>query len=164
MAKSRLKDLYVEQVLDMHSACTQSHEATRRLAELATHEDLRDALLAGVEGIERGRDAMAQIALAHEARTGGIHCRAMEGLVAEARADVIDAEFDDDDVRDAAIVAQYQRMAHYAIAGYGTIRALALRLGLTAEADIAQTCLDKSYDGDRRMTEIARGEVNPDAA
>jgi len=164
MARTSLKDLYLDQVLDMHSACAQSHEITRRLAEVATRERLRDALLAGVEGIERGRDAMAQLAMAHGGQAGATHCRAMEGLVAEARADVLEADFDDDDVRDAAIVAQYQRMAHYAIAGYGTIRAFALRLGLTAEADLARDCLDKSYDGDRRMTDLAQGEVNPDAA
>ena len=163
MPTDTLRDLYIEQVQDMHSACTQSHGMTRRLAEAATNEDLRAALLDGVRGIERGRDTMDQIARAHGADAGGEHCKGMEGLVAEAQADVFDETYTDDDTRDAAIIVQYQRMAHYAIAGYGAIRAFAGRLGLEAERDAAQDCLDKSYDGDRRFTDIATGEVNPQA-
>jgi ferritin-like metal-binding protein YciE len=163
MANDALRDLYIEQVQDMHSACMQSHGMTRRLAEAATNTDLKDALIAGAHGIERGRDTMEQIALAHGVDAKGEHCKGMEGLVAEAQSDVFDTEYTDDDTRDAAIIAQYQRMAHYAIAGYGTIRAFAGRLGLDAERDAAQECLDKSYDGDRRFTDIATGEVNPQA-
>ena len=164
MTKDTLRDLYIEQVQDMHSACVQSHGMTRRLADAATAEDLKSALLDGVKGIERGRDTMDQLARSQGAEGGGEHCKGMEGLVAEAQEDVFGATFEDDDVRDAAIIAHYQRMAHYAIAGYGTIRAFASRLGLEAEADAAQECLDKSYDGDRRMTDIARSHVNRDAA
>ncbi|RDC69861.1 DUF892 family protein [Rhodovulum sp. 12E13] len=164
MAKDTLRDLYIEQVQDMHSACIQSHGMTRRLADAATAQDLKAALIDGVKGIERGRDTMDQLARAQGADATGEHCKGMEGLVAEAQDDVFNTEFHDDDVRDAAIIAQYQRMAHYAISGYGTIRAFAERLGLEAERDAAQECLDKSYDGDKRFTEIAQRHVNRDAA
>ena len=164
MARNTLRDIYIEQVQDMHSACIQSDGITRRMAEIATAEDLKEALLDGVRGIERGRDTMAQLARAQNAEAAGAHCRAMEGLVAEAQDELFGTDYTDDDTRDAMIVAQYQRMAHYAIAGYGTIRAFANRLGLTAERDAAQDCLEKSYDGDRRFTEIATGHVNRDAA
>jgi len=163
MPTDALRDLYVEQIQDMHSACVQSHGMTRRLAEAATNEDLTAALLDGVRGIERGRDTMEQLARAHGADAAAEHSKGMEGLVSEAQAQVFDETFGDDDTRDAAIIAQYQRMAHYAIAGYGTIRTFAHRLGLAAERDAAQDCLTKSYDGDRRFTEIATGEVNPAA-
>jgi ferritin-like metal-binding protein YciE len=164
MATNDLRDLYIEQVQDMHSACRQSEEITRKMAEVAEAEDLKKALERGVEGIARGRDTMAQLARAHGAEPGGEHCKGMEGLVKEARKDVLEERFTDPDTRDAAIIAQYQRMAHYAIAGYGTIRAFAKRLKLDADAEAAQECLDKSYDGDRVFTDIATGHVNRDAA
>jgi ferritin-like metal-binding protein YciE len=164
MATDDLKDLYIEQVQDMHSACKQSEDITRKLVEAASNEDLKDALQRGVEGIERGRDTMAQLAKAHGAEADGRHSKAMEGLVAEAEKDVLGERFTDEDTRDAAIIAEYQRMAHYAIAGYGTIRAFAQRLKLDSDAAAAQECLDKSYDGDRKFTEIATGHVNRDAA
>jgi ferritin-like metal-binding protein YciE len=107
---------------------------------------------------------MAQLAKAHGAEADGRHSKAMEGLVAEAEKDVFGERFTDGDTRDAAIIAEYQRMAHYAIAGYGTIRAFAQRLKLDSDAAAAQECLDKSYDGDRKFTEIATGHVNRDAA
>ena len=163
MTNRSLKDLYVQQVQDMHSACAQSLAVVRELADAATAQDLREALADGAAGIEQGRDAMAGIARSHGAVPSGEQCRGMEGLVAEARHDVFETDFADDAVRDAAIIAQYQRMAHYAIAGYGTIRAFASRLGLEEDRDAAQECLEKSYDGDRRFTDIATGEVNPAA-
>lgn len=163
MSNDALRDLYIDQIRDMHSACTQSHAMTRRLAEAATNQHLKDALIDGVKGIERGRDTMAEMARKHGADATGEHCKGMEGLVAEAQSDVFDETYTDDDTRDASIIAQYQRMAHYAIAGYGTIRAFASRLGLDEDRAAAQECLEKSYDGDRRFTDIATGEVNPAA-
>lgn len=163
MATDTLRDLLHEQVQDMHSACVQSLGMTRRLAEAAANQALKDALNDAVRGIERGRDTMAQLARAEGAEPKGRHCQAMEGMIAEAQADIFETGFGDDDVRDAAIIVMYQRMAHYAMAGYGTIRSFAHRLGLEAERDAAQDCLDKSHDGDRRFTEIATGKINPAA-
>lgn len=164
MANDTLQDLYLEQIQDLFSACAQSRGMTQRLAEAAAADDLRQALLDGVEGIERGRDTLAQLAERHGADPHGDHCKGMEGLVAEAASDVFETEFTDNAVRDAAIIAQYQRMAHYAIAGYGTVRDFAVRLGLDEDRQQVETCLQKSYDGDRRMTEIAATHVNLDAA
>jgi ferritin-like metal-binding protein YciE len=164
MAIDSLKDVYIAQVRDMHSACTQSLKATRMLREVARDSDLSEALEAGVAGIERGRAAMAEIARRHGADAGSAHCRGMEGLVAEAQAEVIEEDYADIDARDAVIVTQYQRMAHYAIAGYGTILAFARRLGLQDDAATVEECLEKSRDGDRRLTEIATSGLNARAA
>jgi ferritin-like metal-binding protein YciE len=84
----------------------------------------------------------------------------MEGLVAEARAHALDAQFGDSAARDAMIVTQYQRMAHYAIAAYGCLRAFADRLKLDDDGATLQAMLDSAYDGDRRMTQIATDGVN----
>lgn len=163
MSNDSLRDLFLEQVQDMHSACTQSHEMTRTLADAAVNEDLKEALLDGVRGIERGRDTLAEIATHEKVDAEKEFCRGMKGLVDEAQSDVFGKSFDDDDTRDAAIIAQYQRMAHYAIAGYGTLCAFARRLKLDEAHEALEHCLKKSYDGDRRMTEIATGEINPQA-
>ena len=87
----------------------------------------------------------------------------MEGLVKEAKAHAIDAEIEDEDVRDASIISQYQRMTHYALAGYGTVLAFARRLGFKDDAEQLQTCLDNTYSGDREMSQLAEGEVNREA-
>ena len=99
----------------------------------------------------------------HKADPTGEFCKGMEGLVKEVKAHAINADITDGDVRDASIIAQYQRMAHYAMAGYGTAAAFAERLGLTNDAATLRKCLDDTQSGDRRMTGIAVGTVNAEA-
>ena len=164
MAMNSLKDIYVDQLQDVYSACKQSRDITRKLHEAATHDALRDALADGVSGIEDGMAELEKLCRKHGVSAEGEHCKGMEGLAAEAKAHVLDAEFGDDDVRDAMIITQYQRMAHYAIAGYGCLKAFARRLDLDDDSSVLDECLDACYDGDDRMTDIAMGEVNKDAA
>lgn len=164
MTITTLKDLYIDQLQDLYSANRQAAKVTRELKEAASSAELRKALGAGVEGIEQGMELLGQLIENHEANPRGEHCKGMEGLVAEARAHGVEADFTDEDVRDASIIAQYQRMTHYGISGYGTARAFAQRLGLENDASVLGQCLDDTRGGDKKMTLIASGEVNPAAA
>ncbi|MEL6644822.1 MAG: DUF892 family protein [Pseudomonadota bacterium] len=164
MAIESLKDVYIDQLQDMYSACQQSHDVTKALARAATDPNLREALERGVGGIERGMSTVKEILKSHDADPEGEHCKGMEGLVKEAHAHALEAEFGDDAARDAMIITQYQRMAHYAIAGYGCCHAFAQRLEQSHDARRLSMCLDKSYDGDREMTALAENGVNRKAA
>lgn len=164
MAMNGLKDVYIDQCQDLYSACKQSAEATRQLHEAAKNDELRQALKAGVEGIQDGMGKVESIVRAHGADPTGEHCKGMEGLVKEARAHALEEEFSDDDARDAMIISQYQRMAHYAIAGWGTLAAYARRLGLEDDARTLQENLEHTKHGDVHMSQIAEGTVNPKAA
>ncbi|MFO6446808.1 ferritin-like domain-containing protein [Erythrobacter sp. NE805] len=164
MTISTLKDLYIDQLQDLYSANRQALQVTRELKEAASSAQLRTALEAGAQGIEQGMDQLKSLIENHEANPRGEHCRGMEGLVAEARAHGVEADFSDEDVRDASIIAQYQRMTHYGISGYGTARAFAARLGLEQDAEVLEKCLEDTRGGDKRMTAIASGEVNAAAA
>jgi ferritin-like metal-binding protein YciE len=164
MTISTLKDLYIDQLQDIYSANRQALQATRELKEAASSGQLRSALGAGADGIEQGMDHIKRLIERHGANPRGEHCRGMEGLVAEARAHGVEADFSDDDVRDASIIAQYQRMTHYGISGYGTVRAFAERLGLQEDAGVLEQCLEDTRGGDKKMTSIASGEVNEAAA
>jgi ferritin-like metal-binding protein YciE len=163
MSIKTLTGLYIDQLQDIYSANRQSLEATKKMRDMASEGDLRDALNDGARGIEDGMEKVRGLIEGHKADPTGEFCKGMEGLVKEAKAHAIDADIEDDDVRDASIITQYQRMVHYGIAGYGTANAFAKRLGLTEDAKVISKCLDETYDGDRRMTEIASREVN-DAA
>ena len=164
MTITTLKDLYVDQLQDLYSANRQALKVTRELKDASHSTDLRKALDAGADGIEQGMSQLKTLIENHEANPRGEHCKGMEGLAAEARAHGIEADFADEDVRDASIIAQYQRMTHYGISGYGTARAFATRLGLKDDAGVLANCLEETRGGDRNMTTIAAGEVNPAAA
>lgn len=156
-----LKDLYLDGVKDLHSACKQSIPVTEEMARAAKNDDLRQALEASVKGTRQGMDNMEKLARAHGQDPSGEHCKGMEGLVAEARKHALEPEFADEDTQDAAIIGQYQRLAHYAITGYGTLKAWARRLDLQDDARILDECTAATYEGDEDMTRIAeRGGVN----
>lgn len=164
MTLSSLKDVYIDQLQDIYSADRQALGATKELRDAATNKELKDALDRGVTGIQKGMDALTTIIKGHDADPTGEFCKGMEGLVKEAQAHVLNADFSDDDVRDAMIITQYQRMAHYGIAGYGCCVAFAKRLGLDEDVSKLEECLDQTYEGDRAMTDLAVGDINKAAA
>lgn len=164
MPMETLQDVYHDQLQDLWSANKQSLEAVTALGRAATDKSLSEALIRGGNGISEGLEKIAEICNRHDINPSGEHCKGMEGLVKEAHAHVLDAEFGDDDVRDAMIITQYQRMVHYALAGYGCLVAFANRLDQDEDGAILQECLDQTYDGDRTMTDIATGGINKAAA
>ncbi len=160
MTMNTLKDVYLDQLQDIWSANKQSLDVVSELGRAASDKALSEALIAGANGISEGMEKVAELCRKHDIEPNGEHCKGMEGLVNEAKAHVMNSEFGDDDVRDAMIITQYQRMVHYALAGYGCVVAFANRLDEDGDGAVLQACLDDTYDGDRRMTEIASGGIN----
>ncbi len=159
-----LKDVYLDQLKDLCNANKQAAPTVRELAQEAAHGALRQALERGVRGIDDGCERLQALIREHGEESDGVTCKAMQGLVREARAHAIEAEFGSDAARDAMIIAQYQRMAHYAIAGYGTVRAYARQLDLDDAAAQLEEMLGAAYAGDRTMTRLAETKVNEAAA
>jgi ferritin-like metal-binding protein YciE len=94
-------------------------------------------------------------------KSSGETCEAMKGLVKEGE-EFIKAK-GEPDVRDAGLIGAAQRVEHYELAGYGTARTLAKRLGLHDIAKTLQTTLDEEGAADEKLTSIAEGNVNPAA-
>ncbi|ABD55125.1 ferritin-like domain-containing protein [Jannaschia sp. CCS1] len=163
MSIDTLEDLYLEQLRDIYSANMQALDVTDAMARAATDPQLSEALQAGSRGIKGGIDALDRIGKRHDEDVGDGHCKGMEGLAKEARAHAIEQSFGDDAAKDAMIITQYQRLVHYAIAGYGCLAAFAERLELDDDKFALKDCLDASYDGDRTMTDLATGGINEDA-
>jgi ferritin-like metal-binding protein YciE len=155
MTLGTLKDLYLGQLQDLRSANAQALEVTEALATAATNAELKDALDAGVAGIRNGMQTVEDLVSAHGADPAAVFCQGMQGLVAEARAHALEEDIPDTDLRDLMIIAQYQRMLHYAIAGYGSALVFARRLELVEEARTLETCLEKTRSGEVRMSGLA---------
>ncbi|HEY5704913.1 MAG TPA: DUF892 family protein, partial [Terrimicrobiaceae bacterium] len=97
-----------------------------------------------------------------EEEPSGEPCKAMEGLIKEGE-DYVKAG-GDREVRDAGLIGAAQRVEHYEIAGYGTARTLASRLGEREAADKLQDTLEEEEEADMKLTDIAENEVNREAA
>lgn len=160
MAIANLTDLYVHELQDLYSANEQCVSIHERMHGEAKSDDLKAALKDAIDGIKSGMGDVKSVCEGHGKKVDGTTCKGMKGLVEEAKAHVFDETFGDDDTKDAAIIAQAQRMNHYALAGYGTATAFAKSLKLTSDHDTLYKNLDNLYSGDRRLTKIAETSVN----
>ena len=84
----------------------------------------------------------------------------MEGLAAEALKHTVEDGPEKGPVCDAAIIAQYQRMTHYGITGFGTVSAFAKALKFTGDHEQLGMAVRDMYRSDELMTELAEGAVN----
>ncbi|MGH9583742.1 MAG: ferritin-like domain-containing protein [Bryobacteraceae bacterium] len=155
------KDLFANQIEDLYDAEQRLIKALPKMAEAANSNQLKQAIqhhLTETQGhVSRLETVFREIGLEPKRET----CEAMKGLIAEG-AEMANAK-GDPDIKDAAIIAAAQRVEHYEISGYGTARSIALRLGLRQAADLLQQTLNEEAAADRKLTQIAEGNVNVQA-
>jgi ferritin-like metal-binding protein YciE len=159
MAKlSSLQELLVEEMKDLYDAEHQLTKALPKMAKAATNPQLQNAFnahLSETEGhirrLEQAFDALGE-------KASRKSCKAMKGLVEEG-GEVIE-ENADPEVKDAALITAAQKVEHYEIAGYGSVRTFAQELGLNDVATLLQQNLDEEGAADKKLTKIAEGRVN----
>ncbi|MCD1623163.1 ferritin-like domain-containing protein [Citromicrobium bathyomarinum] len=161
-APDSLTDCYTEELADLWSANDQMEKVVRELASKAGDAKLKSKLEKGAEGIARHTETIKQL-LDDCGIDEKEHCKGMEGLVKEARKHALDADISDDDVRDVVIVAQYQRMCHYGICGFGTSKAFAEALGKSDHVAKLDAITEDIYDTDENLSDLAERSVNLDA-
>ncbi|WP_034922688.1 ferritin-like domain-containing protein [Erythrobacter sp. SD-21] len=161
-APANLSDCYTEELADLWSANDQMTKVVRDLADAAQDRSLTDRLSRAADGIEKHTKTLKSL-LKECGESEKEHCKGMEGLVKEARKHALEADIEDADVRDVLIVAQYQRMCHYGIAGFGTAKAFAEALGNKDHATKLDTITSEIYDADENMTDLAERSINLEA-
>jgi ferritin-like metal-binding protein YciE len=161
MSLDSLKDLYVEQLQDLYSAENQILKALPDMEERAQHPKLKSAFREHRQVTEEQVQRLEQIFDDLGASPKGHHCKGMEGLIKEGQEMI--KEKGDDDVIDAGLIAAAQRVEHYEIAGYGTVRTFAQQLGHDNHVDLLQRTLDEEGETDKKLTRLAEGLINRDA-
>ena len=149
-----LKDVYIEEMRDLWSANDQMQGVMQSLSEKASDSKLKEMLAKSVGAIGQHTATLKSILEARGGNVGKDHCKGMEGLVAEAKKHAIEAEFDGQ-LRDLVIIAQYQRMSHYGLAGFGTAAAYAGALGMKDDAAKLKAIVSDIYKGDEYMSKLA---------
>lgn len=162
MKLKSLQDLFVHELRDLHSAETQLVKALPKMAKAASHEELRNGFQEHLEQTKQHVVRLEKIGEMCGCKVTGQRCKAMEGLIQEGQ-DLIDEEADDM-VRDAGLIGAAQRVEHYEIAGYGTVRALAECLGHEDAVDLLTETLEEEKATDRKLTELAESAINMEAA
>lgn len=159
---THLQEALAEQIKDLYSAEVQLTKALPKMAKAAESPALKEAILGHLKQTEVHVERIQKAASMMEVKPSGKKCKAMEGLIAEGKEAL--EEHDAGALRDALIIAAAQRVEHYEIAAYGTVRAMAEKLDARALAELFQTTLDEEKAADVKLTEISEGEVLPEAA
>jgi ferritin-like metal-binding protein YciE len=162
MELTTLQDLYVHELKDLHSAEKQLIRALPKMAEAANNAKLSAGFREHLEQTKRHAERLEKILSSHKQSTGGAKCKGMEGIVAEG-AEMIEGEADAE-VRDAGLISAAQRVEHYEIAGYGTVRTYAELVGDKEGAKLLQTTLQEEEDTDKKLTALAKSSINVAAA
>jgi ferritin-like metal-binding protein YciE len=148
----------VEELRDLYSAETQLLDALPKMAEAASSNQLKSAFSHHLEETRQHVSRLERIFQQIGENSSGETCEAMKGLIKEGEI-LVKAE-GEPDVRDAGLIGAAQRVEHYEIAGYGTARSLARRLGESQIAETLQQTLNEEAEADKKLTSIAETQVN----
>jgi ferritin-like metal-binding protein YciE len=160
MQENSLQELYVEQLRDLYNAENQLVKALPKMAKAAQSEALRQGFEHHLEQTKGHVDRLQQIFSDLDENPKGRTCAGMEGLLEEGE-EVI-KEQSSSDALDAGLIASAQRVEHYEIAAYGTVRSFAELLGENEAVDLLQQTLNEEKETDEKLTELAK-EVNAQA-
>ena len=161
MKLDTLKKLYVEELRDVYNAEQQLVKALPKMAKGASSDELREALETHLDETKGHVERLEQIFEGLDESPKGKTCKAMKGLVEEG-SEILE-EKGEDSVLDAGIIAAAQKVEHYEIATYGTLRTWADLLNQDEAAALLQETLDEEGEADKKLNDLAEEIVNPEA-
>lgn len=153
-----LEKVFVQQLKDMYSAENQLLEALPKMAEAATSSKLGQAFKDHLKETQGHVKRLEKIFSSMDYKPGGHRCRAMEGLIEEGK-EIID-EQGEPEARDAALICAAQKVEHYEMATYGTLRTYARTLGLDDACELLTETLREERNADSLLTDLAEHSIN----
>ncbi len=157
-----LDDLFVHELRDIYNAEKQILTALPKMASAASSAELKNAFRQHEQQTRTHVQRLDRIFGLLNQNAGGESCEAMEGLVREGK-DLMGYKADPS-VMDAGLVAAAQKVEHYEMATYGSLRTWARQIGREDIANLLQQTLDEEGETDKKLTRIAENLVNLQAA
>ena len=161
MKLDTLKKLYVSELRDLYNAENQLLKALPKMAKAASSEELKDGFEKHLEQTKGHVERLEQIFEGLDENPKGKTCKAMKGLIEEGSE--ILKEDGEESVLDAGIIVAAQKVEHYEMAGYGSVRTFAQLLGQNKAAELLQTTLDEESETNEILNKLAESVVNPEA-
>jgi ferritin-like metal-binding protein YciE len=160
MPNDSLKKLYVDELKDLYSAENQLVKALPKMAKAASSDELRKGFEQHLEQTKGHVERLEKIFSSLDESPKGKKCMGMEGLVKEG-SEVIGEDLEDA-VMDAALIGAAQRVEHYEIAAYGTVREFAKILDEPKHASFLEETLNEEKETDQKLTDLSR-KINTQA-
>jgi ferritin-like metal-binding protein YciE len=158
-----LQDLYLAELKDLYDAENRIVKALPKMVEGAKSPDLRQALQDHLEQTRGHVDRLERIFQNMGEAPKGEKCKGIVGIIDEGE-DMMDLGDDaPPSVNDAALIAAAQRVEHYEIAAYGTVRTYARQLGRDQDAQLLNETLQEEGEADKKLTSLAESHINEEA-
>jgi ferritin-like metal-binding protein YciE len=157
-----LDSLFQDELKDIYDAEKQITKALPKMMKKAGADELRSAFEEHLQQTEQQIERLEQVFELLEMPARGKKCVGMQNLIKEGQEMMSEAE--DEDTRDALMIAAAQKIEHYEIAAYGTLRVWANLLGHSEAASLFEETLEEEKETDQRLTSIAESFVNQAAA
>lgn len=162
MQSSQLMKLFEDELKDIYWAEKALTKAIPKMIKNATSPELVEALTNHLSETENQVMRLEQVFASIDKKASAIKCEAMDGLIREAGEIMESCEAGA--MRDAGIISAGQKVEHYEIATYGTLRQFAETLGLTEAVELLQATLDEEKAADEKLSEVAMQAINVEAA
>jgi ferritin-like metal-binding protein YciE len=156
------RQMYITELQELRSVEEQLAQALPKMADVAEHPDLKEAIATHTNETRSQRDRLDQLLSSHGANPREHRDASMQALIAEANRWARMVQ--DRDLRDAGLIASAQRIEHYEIAVYGTLATWAKQLSLNEDLRILLEILDEEKRTDELLTDLAKRVINPEAA
>ena len=163
-APEDLNEIYTDELKDLWSANDQMARCLKKITSKASDADLKAMLTTSQEGITGHTAMLKELIAANDEKVSKEHCKGMEGLVAEATKHTGEEAPKKGPLLDTMIIAQYQRMTHYGIAGFGTAAAYAKALGKADDQKKLKAAVKDMYDGDAFMSKLSSTAITAGAS
>jgi ferritin-like metal-binding protein YciE len=155
--------LYIDQLKDIYNAEKQLVRTLPRIAKASTSPELRSALEDHLEKTKTHVERLEEIFEEMGQRAAGKTCKGMQGLLEEGN-ELLEEDDADPKVLDAGIIMAAQKVEHYEIATYGSLRTLAQMKGDERAVELLQETLDEEKEADQLLTQLAESSINVEAA
>jgi ferritin-like metal-binding protein YciE len=153
-APTSLKDTYADEMKDLWSANDQMTRAVKTMSDHATDPKLKKLLESSLSGITKHSATLKGLIGKVDDEVEPEHCKGMEGLCKEAIKHTVKEAPDDKNLLDIAIIAQYQRMSHYGLAGFGSAASYAEALGMKQDVTKLKGIVSEIYKADEYASMI----------
>ena len=160
MKVESIEDLFLDELKDLYSAEKQITKALPKLVKAASTEELSAAFDSHLQETKGHVERLEEIFQKLGKKGTGKTCEGMKGVLEEG-AEVVQ-EIEKGPLRDAGLIAAAQRVEHYEIAGYGSVRAFAQLLGKADIVELLEQTLDEEKAADEKLTKIS-ASVNQEA-
>jgi ferritin-like metal-binding protein YciE len=160
---SALQELFLDELKDIYWAEQHLTKALPKMAKGATSPDLKAAFESHLEETNNHITRLEQAFESIGEKAKAVKCEAMAGLLKEAE-ELLSETDKGTEVRDVALISAAQKVEHYEIASYGTMKTLANVLGYSEAADLLEATLQEEKACDQKLTGLAEDHINADAA